>query len=224
MTDRVIPLADLRVRSAVPSVPAQLAAPTGRLFDRRGRPLRDLRISVADRCNFRCGSCMPKEVFDKNYRFLQHAHLLSFEEITRLAGLFVRHGVHKRRLTGGEPLLRKNPEVLIGMLSALHTPEGEPLDLTLTTNASLLARKAQALKDAGLQRVIYACSPRAVTTCARCCAAVAAMPRSAPRSDRSGKGARTAIPSCAVRCRRTPGPANAERRCTTSVAETHDET
>ena len=96
---------------------------------------------------------MPKEVFDKNYAFLPHASLLSFEEITRLATIFVAHGVTKIRLTGGEPLLRKNLEVLIGMLAALRTSDGAPLDLTLTTNASLLERKAQALKDAGLQRV-----------------------------------------------------------------------
>lgn len=123
------------------------------LLDGLGRPLRDLRISVTDRCNFRCSYCMPKEVFDKSYRFLPHADLLSFEEIARTARLFVGLGVRKIRLTGGEPLLRKNVEVLVGMLSQLRTPDGEPLDLTLTTNASLLARKAQALKDAGLRRV-----------------------------------------------------------------------
>jgi len=96
---------------------------------------------------------MPREVFDKDYTFLPHTSLLSFEEITRLASLFVAHGVHKIRLTGGEPLLRKNIERLIGMLSALKTPDGKDLDLTLTTNGSLLARKAQSLKDAGLNRV-----------------------------------------------------------------------
>ena len=96
---------------------------------------------------------MPKEVFDKHYSFLPHASLLSFEEITRLARLFVAHGVRKLRLTGGEPLLRKNLEMLVAMLAELRTPDGAPLDLTLTTNGSLLARKAQALKDAGLQRV-----------------------------------------------------------------------
>jgi cyclic pyranopterin phosphate synthase len=96
---------------------------------------------------------MPKEVFDGSYKFLPQTSLLSFEEITRLARLFVAHGVHKLRLTGGEPLLRKHLEVLIGMLADLRTPGGEPLDITLTTNGSLLERKAQALKDAGLQRV-----------------------------------------------------------------------
>ncbi len=149
----VIQLADLRVAARVPLVPGHAIAPTGLLSDRLARPLRDLRISVTDRCNFRCSYCMPREVFDKHYNFLPHTSLLSFEEITRVARLFVAHGVHKLRLTGGEPLLRKDIEVLIGMLGDLRTPEGEPLDITLTTNASLLARKAQALKDAGLKRV-----------------------------------------------------------------------
>jgi cyclic pyranopterin phosphate synthase len=96
---------------------------------------------------------MPKEVFDKDYPYLPHSSLLSFEEITRVARLFVEHGVEKLRLTGGEPLLRKDIERLIAMLRQLRTPSGRPLDLTLTTNASLLARKARALKDAGLDRV-----------------------------------------------------------------------
>ena len=112
-----------------------------------------MRISVTDRCNFRCSYCMPKEVFDKDYAYLPQSHLLSFEEITRLAKVFVGRGVRKIRLTGGEPLLRKNIEILISQLAALRTPDGQPLDLTLTTNGSLLARKAQTLKDAGLQRV-----------------------------------------------------------------------
>jgi cyclic pyranopterin phosphate synthase len=153
MTDRVIPLADHRYAASVPSIPAVLQAPTGLLGDRLGRPLRDLRISVTDRCNFRCSYCMPKEVFDKQYSFLPQSSLLSFEELTRTARLFVAHGVRKIRLTGGEPLLRKHLEILVGMLAELRTPDGEPLDLTLTTNGSLLARKAQALKQAGLQRV-----------------------------------------------------------------------
>ncbi|MES2980282.1 MAG: GTP 3',8-cyclase MoaA [Pseudomonadota bacterium] len=153
MTDKFIPVADLRYATRVPPVPAQLVAPAGLLSDTLGRPLRDLRISVTDRCNFRCGYCMPREVFDKDYAFLPQTSLLSFEEITRLARQFVAHGVEKIRLTGGEPLLRKNLEVLIGMLAALRTPDGVPLDITLTTNGSLLAKKAQSLKDAGLQRV-----------------------------------------------------------------------
>ncbi|MDB5928586.1 MAG: cyclohydrolase subunit MoaA [Polaromonas sp.] len=156
MTDKstkIIPLADLRYASRVPTVPARFLAPTGLLGDTLGRPLRDLRISVTDRCNFRCNYCMPSEIFDKNYTFLPQSSLLSFEEISRLAKIFVAHGVEKIRLTGGEPLLRKNLEVLIGMLARLQTPAGKPLDITLTTNGSLLARKARSLKDAGLQRV-----------------------------------------------------------------------
>jgi GTP 3',8-cyclase len=96
---------------------------------------------------------MPKEVFDKDYAYLPHSSLLSFEEITRLARIFVANGVQKIRLTGGEPLLRKNIEVLIAMLAKLQTPSGTPLDITLTTNGSLLKKKAQSLVDAGLQRV-----------------------------------------------------------------------
>ena len=156
MTDiprKIIPLADLRYASRIPAIPASLTAPTGLLSDTLGRPLRDLRISVTDRCNFRCNYCMPSEIFDKDYAFLPQSSLLSFEEITRLAKIFVAHGVEKIRLTGGEPLLRKNLEVLIGMLAKLQTPGGKPLDITLTTNGSLLARKAQSLKDAGLKRV-----------------------------------------------------------------------
>ena len=152
-TEKIIPLADIRYASRVPHIPARLAAPTGLLSDTRGRPLRDLRISVTDRCNFRCSYCMPREVFDKDYAFLPQASLLSFEEIARLAKVFVAHGVEKIRLTGGEPLLRKHLEVLVEMLAKLQTPQGKPLDITLTTNASLLAKKAQSLKDAGLQRV-----------------------------------------------------------------------
>lgn len=153
MTDRFIPVVDHRFLTSMPTIPATLEAPTGLLSDSLARPLQDLRISVTDRCNFRCVYCMPKEVFDKDYEFLPHSALLSFEEITRLANIFVAHGVRKIRLTGGEPLLRKNIERLIAMLSALTTPDGHPLDLTLTTNGSILAKKARALKDAGLQRV-----------------------------------------------------------------------
>ncbi|MDR6152908.1 cyclic pyranopterin phosphate synthase [Acidovorax delafieldii] len=153
MSERVIPLVDERLASLAAKVPAQLVKPTGLLTDARGRPLRDLRISVTDRCNFRCNYCMPKEVFDKDYPYLPHGALLSFEEITRLARLFLAHGVRKIRLTGGEPLLRKNLEDLVAQLAQLRTVDGVAPDLTLTTNGSLLARKAQALKDAGLNRV-----------------------------------------------------------------------
>lgn len=150
---KVIPVADYRSMQSAPAIPAMLESPDGLLADTLARPLRDLRISVTDRCNFRCVYCMPKEVFDKDYAFLPHSALLSFEEITRVASMFVAHGVEKIRLTGGEPLLRKNLENLVAMLRALRTPDGRELDLTLTTNGSLLARKAQALKDAGLNRV-----------------------------------------------------------------------
>jgi cyclic pyranopterin phosphate synthase len=153
VAERVIPLVDQRSAVRGAAVPAQAIVPNGLLSDTLGRPLRDLRISVTDRCNFRCSYCMPKEVFDKDYQYLPHSALLTFEEITRVAGLFAQHGVQKIRLTGGEPLLRKNVEVLIEQLAQLRTPEGAPLDLTLTTNGSLLARKAKALKAAGLKRV-----------------------------------------------------------------------
>ena len=153
MLEKTIPLADIRYASRVPHIPAHLSAPTGLLSDTLARPLRDLRISVTDRCNFRCSYCMPSEVFNKDYAFLPQTSLLSFEEITRLTRIFVAHGVEKIRLTGGEPLLRRHLEALIEMLAKLQTPEGKPLDITLTTNASLLAKKAQSLKDAGLQRV-----------------------------------------------------------------------
>jgi GTP 3',8-cyclase len=136
------------------TVPSHLTArPASPWLDALGRPLRDLRISVTDRCNFRCSYCMPKEVFDKNHPYLAHGDLLSFEEITRAAHVFVAGGVRKIRLTGGEPLLRKDLERLVEMLARLRTPEGDAVDLTLTTNGSLLRRKARALRDAGLQRV-----------------------------------------------------------------------
>ena len=153
MAERVIPLVDQRFAALAAAVPAQPIPATGLLSDRLGRPLRDLRISVTDRCNFRCSYCMPKEVFGKDYPYLPHSALLTFEEITRVARQFVAHGVRKIRLTGGEPLLRKNIENLIEQLAVLRTVEGDPLDLTLTTNGALLARKAKALKAAGLQRV-----------------------------------------------------------------------
>ena len=156
-TPRVVPLIDQRSTSlltpAAAFTPGTHQAASGLLLDARGRPLRDLRISVTDRCNFRCNYCMPKEIFDKDHAYLPHSDLLSFEEITRMAKVFVGHGVQKIRLTGGEPLLRKNLERLIEQLSVLRTVEGRPLDLTLTTNGSLLARKARDLKAAGLQRV-----------------------------------------------------------------------
>jgi len=123
-------------------------SPLGGPLDRMRRPLRDLRISVTDRCNFRCVYCMPKEVFGADYQFLERKSLLTFEEIERTARIFAGLGVEKIRLTGGEPLVRRNLEQLIGMLARIPG-----LDLTLTTNGSLLKRKARALKDAGLKRI-----------------------------------------------------------------------
>jgi GTP 3',8-cyclase len=117
-------------------------------LDTLGRPLRDLRVSVTDRCNFRCVYCMPKEVFGRGYRFMDRKELLTFEEIDRVARAFVAHGVEKVRITGGEPLLRRDLEVLIARLAAIDS-----LDLTLTTNGALLPQKAAALAAAGLRRV-----------------------------------------------------------------------
>ncbi|NMG34093.1 GTP 3',8-cyclase MoaA [Azoarcus sp. TTM-91] len=142
---KVIPIRS--ALAAAPVDPAALPPPGSPLADRRGREVHDLRISVTDRCNFRCVYCMPREVFDKDYPFLPRMDLLSFEEILRVARLFVARGVRKIRITGGEPLLRKNIERLIEMLAPLGA------ELTLTTNGVLLPRLAQKLKDAGLNRV-----------------------------------------------------------------------
>jgi GTP 3',8-cyclase len=120
----------------------------GGITDAFGRPLRDLRVSITDRCNFRCVYCMPKEVFGRDYQFLERAELLSFEEIERLARIFVRLGIAKIRLTGGEPLVRRDVEHLVQMLASIGG-----LDLALTTNGSALAAKAEGLKEAGLERV-----------------------------------------------------------------------
>jgi cyclic pyranopterin phosphate synthase len=116
-------------------------------LDTFGRPLRDLRISVTDRCNFRCVYCMPKEVYGRDHRFLERRELITFEEITRVARSFVSAGVKKIRITGGEPLVRRDLERLVAQLAELD------VDLTLTTNGSLLPQKAQALADAGLRRI-----------------------------------------------------------------------
>jgi cyclic pyranopterin phosphate synthase len=147
MTDRVIPLVYRRIQETAALLASAQPVPRGTLRDTRGRSVRDLRISVTDRCNFRCVYCMPKTVFGRDYPFLPRAEILSFEEIARIAGAFVRQGVSKIRLTGGEPLLRRNIERLIEMLARLD------VELTLTTNGSTLARKAKALRDAGLDRV-----------------------------------------------------------------------
>ena len=134
----------------IPIVASRTPAPAfggGRLADARGRPMRDLRISVTDRCNFRCVYCMPREVFGPDHEFLPHRAILSFEEIARLARIFVGLGVRKIRLTGGEPLVRRQLERLVALLAGLD------VEITLTTNGSLLARQARALKQAGLHRV-----------------------------------------------------------------------
>src|SRR3954468_11133094 len=137
-------------KKVIPIVPGRSLAPAfegGALADRLGRGMHDLRISVTDRCNFRCVYCMPREVFDSQYRFLPHSAILSFEEIARLARIFVDLGVQKIRLTGGEPLVRRDLHRLVAMLAPLGA------EITLTTNGSLLAKQARALKGAGLQRV-----------------------------------------------------------------------
>jgi len=146
MTDRIIAIAEGRHAKALPDS-GSLGAP-GTIRDKLGRQIRDLRISVTDRCNFRCIYCMPKEVFGSDYQFLARNQLLSFEEITRLVHAFKRHGLEKVRLTGGEPLLRKDLDRLIAMLAQVPG-----LDLTLTTNGSILAKKAPILKAAGLKRI-----------------------------------------------------------------------
>lgn len=134
---------DAFVRAAATRDTPAVAGP-----DTRGRLMHDLRISVTDRCNFRCIYCMPKDVFGRDYPFLAHSDLLTFEEIARVAKVFVELGVRKIRLTGGEPLLRRNLERLVEMLARLGD-----VDLTLTTNGALLGRKARSLRDAGLNRV-----------------------------------------------------------------------
>ncbi|HET7136323.1 MAG TPA: GTP 3',8-cyclase MoaA, partial [Casimicrobiaceae bacterium] len=150
----VIPIKDVRAATSAEAratflrEAASAPAGPGITADKRGRRLHDLRISVTDRCNFRCVYCMPKDVYGRDFPFLPHAQLLTFEEIVRIARVFVAHGVRKIRLTGGEPLLRRNLERLVAMLAGLGD-----VDLTLTTNGALLARKARALRDAGLSRV-----------------------------------------------------------------------
>jgi cyclic pyranopterin phosphate synthase len=129
------------------------APATTQPIDRLGRPLRDLRISVTDRCNFRCPYCMPEEVFGRDYRFLPRDEILRLEEIHRLASVFVGLGARKLRVTGGEPTVRRGLPDLIAMLASLRTPDGEPLDLALTTNGSALRALARPLADAGLRRV-----------------------------------------------------------------------
>ena len=123
------------------------------LLDRLGRPLETLRISITDRCNFRCVYCMPKEVFGRDYTFLERRELLTFEELARVVGIFAGLGVRTVRITGGEPLVRRNVEHLVELLAAIETPDGGGLEFALTTNGSLLTQKAEALAAAGLDRV-----------------------------------------------------------------------
>ena len=123
------------------------------LLDRLGRPLETLRISITDRCNFRCVYCMPKEVFGREYAFLERRELLTLEELARAAGIFAGLGVRTLRITGGEPLVRRNVEHLVELLAAIETPDGDKLELALTTNGSVLPQKAEALAAAGLSRV-----------------------------------------------------------------------
>jgi GTP 3',8-cyclase len=123
------------------------------LLDRLGRPLETLRISITDRCNFRCVYCMPKEVFGRDHVFLERRELLTLEELARVVGVFSGLGVRTVRITGGEPLVRRNVEHLVELLAAIKTPEGGRLELALTTNGSLLTQKAEALAAAGLNRV-----------------------------------------------------------------------
>jgi GTP 3',8-cyclase len=133
--------------------PLPIDTPLAAPLDRLQRPLHDLRVSVTDRCNFRCTYCMPKELFGPDFAFLPRDQVLSFEEIERIARVFVELGAEKIRITGGEPLVRRDLPVLIEMLAALRRLDGEPLDLTLTTNGSGLRRLAEPLRAAGLQRV-----------------------------------------------------------------------
>jgi GTP 3',8-cyclase len=140
----------MRVDPVPPADPA-VGAPS--VVDTRGRAMRDLRISVTDRCTFRCVYCMPKDVYGRDHAFLPRSDVLSFEEITRLARVAVDHGIEKIRLTGGEPLLRKDLPVLVAQLSTLTTPSGQLVDLALTTNGALLAQQAERLRAAGLRRV-----------------------------------------------------------------------
>ena len=160
MPETVIPIAPTPAesrRAEILSLPVPVTGPVreenGRILDARGRPLRDLRISVTDHCNFRCRYCMPKEKFGTRHKFLAHTELLNFNEIVRVAKAFARLGIEKVRLTGGEPLLRRHIEELVAMLKGIETPSGKSLEVAMTTNASILARKARDLKAAGLDRV-----------------------------------------------------------------------
>lgn len=157
MSSKIIEIAQEAPASSPMRLPVPIAGRIrlidGHLIDERGRTLRDLRISLTDHCNFRCRYCMPKEKFDSKHQFLAHTELLNFEEIKRLVGIFLRFGVRKIRLTGGEPLLRKHVCSLIADLKKMRTDEGKSLDVAMTTNGTLLKRMASDLKSAGLDRV-----------------------------------------------------------------------
>jgi cyclic pyranopterin phosphate synthase len=152
-TSRELPIVEPGSARASASTEASSEEASGTPHDALGRRLHDLRISVTDRCNFRCVYCMPKEVFGKDFAFLPKELVLSFEEIERAARIFVGLGVEKLRITGGEPLVRRDLPVLIARLAALRRPDGGPLDLTLTTNGAALRSLAAPLRDAGLQRI-----------------------------------------------------------------------
>ncbi len=149
---KIIPISDIRRDTAKP-LPQADYVPGRPVVDQHGRALRDLRISITDRCNFRCSYCMPREEFGSDHSFLPHSQILSFEEIARTARIFAGLGVNKLRITGGEPLLRKEMPRLIAMLSQIRDLDDRPLDIALTTNATLLERLAAPLRDAGLQRI-----------------------------------------------------------------------
>ncbi len=142
-----------RTRASSPVLPSSPTNGAAVLLDRLGRPFTDLRISVTDRCNFRCPYCMPRTVYGPEHRFLPYDDILTFEELTRLAGVFASLGMRKLRITGGEPLMRKDLPRLISMLKDVAQRGGDPLDMALTTNGALLARHAAELKAAGLRRI-----------------------------------------------------------------------
>ncbi|AOZ11016.1 GTP 3',8-cyclase MoaA [Cupriavidus malaysiensis] len=150
---RLLPPAGSPAGPARPTAAADEDAARGTVVDRRGRPLRDLRLSVIDRCNFRCTYCMPREAFPADYAFMPPAERLSFAQLLKIARAFTQLGVEKIRITGGEPLLRRGLENLVEQLAQLTTLAGKPVEIALTTNGALLAAKARSLKDAGLQRV-----------------------------------------------------------------------
>ncbi len=157
MSSKTIPIQAEEAPASTMRLPVPISGPirleNGHLIDERGRPLRDLRISLTDHCNFRCRYCMPKEKFDSKHQFLAHTELLTFEEIKRLVRIFLGFGVKKIRLTGGEPLLRKHVCSLIADIKSMRTSEGKSPDVAMTTNGTLLKRMAADLKAAGLDRV-----------------------------------------------------------------------